>query len=189
MGLASSPLTTSIILSFLWDDHLGRHPYLVLILWVLSMGFEPFMSWMFHPKVSFLSLKTRNSLSSLVSCKPAEIIIGREDGWLIKTYLKLEGRGFNSNSVGSSIGGFSFGTLPHSNLSQLGGQGPRWGWRNVNIFSTSRFNSQSRSSLVRTVFRGLCIPTLGNAPFISASTISTDSINQKEANEEGCFKE
>ena len=46
VGLASSPLTTSIMLgnSFLWDDHLGRDPCLVLSLWVQRVGSKPFMS-------------------------------------------------------------------------------------------------------------------------------------------------
>ena len=134
--------TNSIMLgiSFLWDDCLGGDPSLALILWVQSVGFKPFMSWMFHPKFPFLSLKIHNNFSSLVSCKHIAIIVGREDGGLIKTYLKLEGEGFNSTSGGSLTGGFIFGTMPHFNLLQLGGSWPCWEWRNVNISSTLGLN-------------------------------------------------
>ena len=140
------------ILSFHNFHHVGnkfpldKNSSLGLISLVQSVWSKPFMSWMFHPKVSLLSLQNRNSFFSSISCKLAAIITGREDGGLIKTYLKLEG--------GSLIEGFSFGTLHHSNLSQKGGPGPCWEWRNVSIFSTSGFNSQSRSSLVRTLSRG-----------------------------------
>lgn len=82
VGLASSPLTTSIMLgnSFLWDDHLGRDPCLVLSLWVQRVGSKPFML-----------TTSYKSFSSLVSCKPTTIITRRKDDGLIKMYLKLEG--------------------------------------------------------------------------------------------------
>jgi len=48
---------------------------------------------MFHLKISLLSLKTRNSFSPSVSCKHVVIIIGREDGGLIKKIFEVGRRG------------------------------------------------------------------------------------------------
>ena len=47
--------------------------------------------------------------------------------------------------------------------------------------NTSGLNTYSRSSLVRTLSRGSCIPTLENTPFINASNISTNSVKLQEA--------
>jgi len=64
-------------------------------------GVETFHVINVPPKGFLFVPENCNNLSFFVSCKPTIIITGREDERLIKTYLKLEGGGFNFNLKGS----------------------------------------------------------------------------------------
>jgi len=64
---------------------------------------------MVHPKASLLSLRIISSFSSSFLCKLVEITIGRIKGGLRKTYLRLDGRGFNFMLEESLMEGFGFG--------------------------------------------------------------------------------